>query len=107
MTEAVVSRAGAVVAVPRLTTTLSPDDPRHGKRRGYVAGCRCTACIQANADRCWQYRLESGRQGYESSRVPSFGAIRRLRALSAVGHTQLALAIDSGVSPHYLREMIR
>lgn len=42
---------------------MSPDDPRHSKRSGYLAGCRCTPCYDAN--RAWTkaYRYRASLNG--------------------------------------------
>lgn len=78
---------------------MSPDDPRHGQRRGYYAHRRdgetaCDACLRAAAAAQQKYELAwmHGKAG----RVPAVGTKRRLRALQAIGWTLTAIADEIG-----------
>lgn len=43
--------------------TIPADDPRHGKRSGYLAGCRQQCCIKANATWVKAYRYRASKAG--------------------------------------------
>ncbi|HEY3559629.1 MAG TPA: hypothetical protein VGL05_19305 [Kribbella sp.] len=42
---------------------MTPDDPRHGRRSGYLAGCRNTCCSEPNRRWTKQWRLQAARNG--------------------------------------------
>lgn len=74
---------------------MSPDDPRHGQRRGYYAHRRdgeeaCEACKRAAA--AAEQRYELARMHGKPGRVLAVGTKRRLRALQAIGWTLTAIA---------------
>jgi hypothetical protein len=73
---------------------VSPDDPRHGTRRGYYAHRRdnedaCTDCKRAAAGA--EARYQMNRANGLQARVPAIGTQRRLQALAAMGYTWRAL----------------
>lgn len=78
---------------------MSPDDPRHGERRGYYAHRAdgeeaCESCKRAAA--AAEQRYELARMHGRSGRVLAIGTQRRLRALQAIGWTLTAIAEDIG-----------
>jgi hypothetical protein len=78
---------------------VSPDDPRHGQRRGYYAHRRdgeeaCVACKRAAA--AAEQRYELARMYGKPGRVLALGTKRRLRALQAIGWTLTAIADELG-----------
>lgn len=76
---------------------MSPDDPRHGTQTGYTdGGCRNTCCRTAAA-RAWNtWQLRRIANGGQPLRMPSFGALRRIHALMAIGYPRRTLAIEAG-----------
>lgn len=42
---------------------MTPDDPRHGERAGYLAGCKDDCCTVANRRWAKQWRLNASRNG--------------------------------------------
>lgn len=80
---------------------MSPDDPRHGQRKGYYAHKRdgeeaCAACKRAAAAADARYVLN--RAAGVQARVPSIGTKRRLHALAAMGYTWTALDRELGTA---------
>ena len=72
---------------------MTPDDPRHGKLAGRMAGCDLPCCVVAKS------RYEKQRQHERRTRgirrlVDATGTRRRLRALSAIGWSLAALAAE-------------
>lgn len=62
---------------------LPIDDSRHGSYAGYMAGCRCAPCIEA--ERAYQ-RMRTRAVAYgRPLTVPSLGSVRRVQALMAAG----------------------
>ena len=73
---------------------MSPDDPRHGTRRGYYAHRRagqtaCDACKRGAAGA--EARYEMNRAAGIPGRIDPTGTVRRLRALVALGYTWTSL----------------
>lgn len=84
---------------------MTPDDQRHGKVAGYVAGCRESCCRDAVA------RYECGRQldilkGHART-VPGVGTARRVQALAALGWSYPELAKRLGLEGKSGREVVR
>ena len=78
---------------------MTPDDPRHGQRRGYYAHRAdgepaCEPCKRAAA--AAEARYELARMHGKPGRVPAIGTMRRLRALQAIGWTLTAIADHIG-----------
>lgn len=78
---------------------MSPDDPRHGQRRGYYAHraageTACDPCKRAAA--AAQARYDLMRMHGQAGRVPAIGTKRRLRALQAIGWTLTEIANQIG-----------
>jgi hypothetical protein len=78
---------------------VTPDDPRHGQVRGYIAhqrngGDYCEPCIHAKSvyDKRRKWDALNGR-GYT---VPSLGARRRVQALQAQGWSRTQIATEAG-----------
>lgn len=69
---------------------MTPDDPRHGKVAGYVAGCHETCCRTVIA-RYEQSRLLSAMNGRPLT-IPGIGTSRRLQALAALGWSFVEIA---------------
>lgn len=80
---------------------MTPDDPRHGQNRGYVAGCRDSCCRQAHMVEMKRYRLTGKRK------VPAFGAQRRVQALVAIGWPTAQLCEHLGRDRNYLLKVFR
>lgn len=72
-----------------------PDDPRHGQYRGYIAGCRCAPCVQAELD--YQHSLTRMKAYGIPRKVPTLGVARKLQALMAIGWSGEYLADRLGV----------
>lgn len=88
---------------------MSPDDPRHGERRGYYAHRRdgeeaCDACkhAAATAEAIRQLNLMRGEPG----RVPALGTVRRLRALTRLGYDMVTLAREIGCQPMMVKKWV-
>jgi hypothetical protein len=70
---------------------MNTDDPRHGTRAGYIAGCRDTCCSTANRRWIKQYRLAASRNGGRTT-VPTEPVrehvrnLQRTMSLSAIGN---------------------
>lgn len=78
---------------------MTPQDPRHGSRRGYYAHRKagqsaCDQCKRAAAAAEARYAMLRAR-GLQS-RLPAVGVQRRLRALYALGWTWTALDREMG-----------
>jgi transcriptional regulator with XRE-family HTH domain len=48
---------------------MNADDPRHGKRSGYLAGCRCDPCWTAHRRYCKAYTLDGRRRTVPAERA--------------------------------------
>ncbi len=83
---------------------IPPDDPRHGTRAGYLAGCQQPDCVTAHTRYTKRYRARRDLHG--KVRVPS-GRVRahiqRLQATMSLS----AIADAAGVSPTTVRELLR
>lgn len=78
---------------------MLPDDPRHGKNAGYLAGCRDTCCKTAHADyrralRARQYLLK-----VDSLYLDVTGTRRRIQALQAIGWRYVDIDRHLGRTP--------
>lgn len=70
--------------------------PRHGTISGYTTmGCRLDCCRRASTIYMKKYRMVS-MSG--TVKVPSIGAVRRLRALHAIGWTRKQIATEVGMT---------
>lgn len=65
-------------------TGIAPDDPRHGRSAGYVAGCRESCCRTAIADYARNLRTRQYLNGGPLT-VDGTGTRRRIQALMALG----------------------
>lgn len=83
---------------------IAPQDPRHGRRAGYCAGCRCQPCTDAAAryERGRQLDLLTGRPRL----VPAIGAQRRAQALAALGYSWQAIGDHVGMERTNLRRFV-
>jgi hypothetical protein len=70
---------------------MLPDDARHGTKNGYSAGCRCAPCTAGNTRAHKLYLL-----GRSPRLVDASGSRRRVRALLALGWTNLEVAEACG-----------
>lgn len=84
---------------------MTPDDPRHGKNTGYLAGCRQQCCRDAAARKEKARRLDQLR-GLDRT-VPVLGAERRVHALQALGWPPRMLSAHIGMSEDWLHATIR
>lgn len=73
---------------------MTTDDPRHGTRPGYAAGCREVCCRKAHA----AYRRAERKHNCLTGplTVSALGTQRRINALQAIGWTQELLAERGG-----------
>jgi len=83
---------------------MSPDDPRHGTRRGYYAHRRagepaCDPCKRGAA------AAEAARHVNGPSRTAPDGAARRIQALTALGWSYLAIQRATGIEDAKLRRI--
>lgn len=77
---------------------ISPDDPRHGKRAGYLAGCREDDCATANRRYMKKYRLRSLENGGRTT-VPRDRAREHIERLSGwMSLSAIASAAGTGSS---------
>lgn len=107
---------------------LPPDDPRHGERRGYLAGCREDCCRAASneymadysSDPEWRarqakfnkvsrhHRHQLARQGIDHSMRPAQPVRDHVQALLDIGWTATALAaVHGGVSHGAISQLMR
>ena len=87
-------RRKMLVGVPRGTSLIPFDDPRHGEPRGYRAGCRLDCCRRAAA--AYEAQLVLDRAAGRLRRCPTIGLRRRMYALMAIGHTQAEIGAAAG-----------
>lgn len=81
---------------------MSPDDPRHGKRAGYIAGCRTACCQQPNQRWIKRYRLAASRNGGRTT-VDSAPVIAHLRTLQQTMSLCAIAAAGNSSSSHISR----
>lgn len=84
---------------------MTPDDPRHGTNKGYLAGCDDTCCKTAHAD----YRRDLRTRQYLNGgplRVNVIGTRRRLCALVALGWTFWDIDAELGKQKTYCHNML-
>lgn len=79
---------------------LSPNDPRHGTKAGYEAGCRDTCCRKAQARYINQWRMTGPRS------IDITGTRRRVEALATLGWSMAELSTMLGHERTYLRKLI-
>ena len=83
---------------------IATDDPRHGRRAGYIAGCRETCCSDAHRRYCKQYKLRALKTG--STTVPVSDLRPHLdRVLERMSLTAAASA--AGMSSGWLSRVMR
>jgi superfamily II DNA or RNA helicase len=77
---------------PSPRTSMDVGDARHGTRTGYVKGCRCRPCTEANrnAHRAREVRARQG--GPSTDLVPASRSRGQLRILEGQGAARKALA---------------
>lgn len=84
---------------------MRPDDPRHGHRAGYIAGCREDCCRVPHIryqKRSALRRLREGAQYLDPGPV-----LRRLDKWAAYGVTARAVAIAAGLNESTLQGIVR
>jgi hypothetical protein len=79
---------------------MTPEDPRHGSKRGYEAGCRLECCRRANTLYSNLLRLHGPRL------VDITGTRRRVEALQVLGWSMTEQSRLLGHEPSYLRKAI-
>lgn len=79
---------------------MSPDDPRHGRSAGYIAGCRGQCCWKAK-QRYDKRRRWEALQG-QPRKVSTVGAIRRIQALQVLGWSVPVIAERCGINHRQL-----
>lgn len=93
-----------IVPGPRVLMDIG--DARHGTRTGYVKGCRCEPCTQANRDQN-RAREAAARSGGPSTDLVDAAAARgRLRILHGRGATQKALGRATGLNVKSVVEIL-
>jgi hypothetical protein len=80
---------------------MSPEDPRHGKNSGYIAGCREGCCRKAHMREIKAWRLTGPRM------VNSLGTRRRVEALEAIGWSRAQQSRMLGHAREYLGQVTR
>lgn len=80
---------------------MNPDDPRHGKNAGYLAGCSEACCRTAHADYRRALRSNWYLMGVERLYVDVTGTVRRIRALQAMGWRYVDLDRALGRAPSH------
>lgn len=83
---------------------MSPDDPRHGSRAGYLAGCHTTCCTEPNFREQKRARLRLLREGTQF--VSSTPVTERLSWWADHGVTGNAIQRAAGLGEGTLREMV-
>ena len=82
---------------------MSPDDQRHGKRSGYLAGCKCAPCSDANRFWVKRYRYRAAKNG---GRTTVDAAPVRAHLLTLADTMSLtAIVVASGVSRSSIRRV--
>lgn len=84
---------------------MSPDDPRHGKYAGHVAGCREDCCT--TAARNYQKRRVHERKHGQPREIDSTGTVRRIQALRALGWPLRVIAAKVGTTRETLQHIGR
>lgn len=84
---------------------MTPDDPRHGQRAGYIAGCRNECCRVPHLRYQKRSSLRRLREG--SQYVPPGRTLNRLAWWASHGVTPRGLAMGAGISESILQGIIR
>jgi hypothetical protein len=84
---------------------VSDNDPRHGTTAGYIAGCRSVCCWRAK-QRYDKRRRWEALQG-KPRKVSSVGAVRRVRALQALGWSVPRIAAETGLNHRQIYSLHR
>lgn len=79
---------------------LPLDDPRHGTVAGYGGGCRRSCCQKAMAN--YENRRRLDQMANRDRLLPRAGAVRRLRALQALGWPSTLLSQKLNRSRNYV-----
>jgi hypothetical protein len=82
---------------------VSPEDPRHGRRSGYLAGCPCDACNKAN--RVWvkEYRYRALKGG--GSTTIDAAPVRQHLLDIAATMSLTSIEVASGISRSTVRRV--
>lgn len=83
---------------------MSPDDPRHGEPRGYIAGCRDLCCQRAKG-RYEKRRIYDAHNGRPRLLNP-VGTQRRIQSLVALGWTYGSIGERVGLSAGGIHKML-
>lgn len=83
---------------------MDADDPRHGRPAGYVAGCRRRCCKKGMAD--YENRRRMLMAAGKDRLVSRGGAVRRLRALQAIGWSSTELSARLNRSRNYVSAFV-
>lgn len=108
------ARAAALERVPgwlweiQPTARISIDigDARHGTRTGYVKGCRCRPCTDANRSQQAVREIRARRGGPSTDLVSAARARGHLRVLIGQGATQKGLARAAALNPKTVAEIL-
>lgn len=91
---------------PTARIRIAIGDTRHGTRTGYVKGCRCTPCTEANRHD-HAARVERAQQGGASTDLVSAArATGHLRILEGQGATQKAMARAAGLNTKTIVDLL-
>ena len=85
---------------------MSPDDPRHGRYAGYIAGCREFCCRRAAADYQRKRYFDHRVLGLPPRHVDKTGTVRRVQALQRLGWSAEVMSHMLGHSGAYLNVTI-
>lgn len=83
---------------------MSPDDPRHGLRAGYIAGCRSSCCTEPNFRYQKRSKIRLQREGTQI--VSAAPVVERMAWWADHGVTISAIQAASRVGTGTIRELI-
>lgn len=83
---------------------MNPDDPRHGRRAGYIAGCRSECCSEPH--RRYQKRSTLRRQREGSQIISAHRVLARTMWWNARGVSLAAICAAAGSGEGTLSEII-
>lgn len=87
-------------------TLMTASDPRHGRNRGYIAGCRAACCRAAHAREFKNRRARMRDGSVTSLSVDAAATRRRIQALMAIGHTCRDVDTQLGQAASYTQKVL-
>lgn len=83
---------------------IAPDDPRHGTRAGYIAGCRCQPCTSAHTRYMKRYKVDVATRGHRNT--PVAPVLAHINTLRANGMSAAAIAAAAGLPATTITNML-